>query len=72
MAAEDDNALLNYDEVVKKQSVTMLQMVNGVAAMGANEPQTRVLRLSEQGWVIPELMDAGELQGAIKSWLKVR
>ena len=72
MAAPDDNALINYDEVTRKQSVTMLQMVNTFCVGMSTEAQTRRLRLTEHGWVIPELMEAGAIEGALEDMLRRR
>jgi hypothetical protein len=72
MAGTDDNMLLNFDDVVKKQSATMLQLVNTFCAGMATESQTKVLRLTEHGWEIPALMEAGAVQGALEHMLHVR
>jgi hypothetical protein len=72
MAAPDDNALINYDEVTRKQSVTMLQMVNTFCVGMSTEAQTRRFRLTEHGWVIPELMEAGAIEGALEDMLRRR
>jgi hypothetical protein len=72
MAGTDDNMLLNYDEVVRKQSVHMLELVNGFCIAMSADPQTKVLRLTEHGWVIPELMEAGAIQGTLEHALHVR
>jgi hypothetical protein len=72
MAAADDNMLVNYDEVVRKHSLTMIQMANGLLSASASEPEKRILRLTENGWVIPELMEAGAIRGALEQMLKGR
>jgi hypothetical protein len=72
MAAEDDHMLLNFDDVVKKQSAVTMRLVNALCAGMATDSQTKTLRLTEQGWVIPESMEAGALQGALEKAMHVR
>ena len=72
MAAADDNMVVNFDEVVRKQSATTMQLVNSLFVGMSTEPQTKVLHLTEHGWEIPELMEAGAVQGALEHWLHVR
>ena len=72
MAATDDNVLINYDEVTRKQSVTMLQIVNAFCVGMSTESETKRLRLTDHGWVIPELMEAGAIEGALEGMLRGR
>ena len=58
--------------MTKKQSVTMMQIVNTFCAGMATEAQTRRFRLTERGWVIPELMEAGAIEGALEGMLRGR
>jgi len=64
MSLPDDNILANYDAVTRAGMENMLKLVNAFCVAASSEPQKKTLRLTENGWVIPELMEAGAIEGA--------
>ena len=68
MKLTDDNALANYDQVVRKTLDQQLEAMNALLR-SVRSPQHETLRLTEEGFIIPRLRDNATKEAVLDALL---